>query len=137
MPDEEKSSSSWKSVVAIASLAISLFGNVVQYQALQAKKKELDQAQHNIDTSDEAARHRQDSIDSQMVELKARMRQIDEQLKEAADDNSRAQTGLAIGRPEDADYARGLLADSITRHNNLLDEKKQLQEKIDALQLMK
>lgn len=63
------------------------------------------------------------------------MKKIEADLKEADDDNRRAQMGMAYGKLADQQYAHDLLLDAVDRHGKLIEEKKQLQDKIDALQL--
>ena len=134
MNDDKKTSSALTTTLSIAALAVSLFGNVIQYQSLQQKKVELQQAQAKIDAANEAETQRQNSKREQLNDYRSRMEQIDRELKIAEDDNRRAQVGMALGKPEDQQYAQNLLQDSIERHNKLMEEKQQLQEKIDALQ---
>jgi hypothetical protein len=63
------------------------------------------------------------------------MDEIEQKLQEAQNDNKRAQAGMVFGRSEDYQYAHNLLQDSISRHNSLSDEKKRLQDIIEALHL--
>lgn len=135
MNDDKKTSSALTTTLSITALAVSLFGNVIQYQSLQQKKVELQQAQSKIDTANQAETQRQNSIREQLNNYQSRMDQIDRELKIAEDDNRRAQVGMGLGKPEDQQYAHDLFKDSIDRHNKLTEEKQQLQQKIDALQL--
>lgn len=125
MVEEKKNPSAWTSTLAIAGLAVSLFGNIVQYESLKAKRVELEQknvelqqSQAKIDAANQAVQRRQDSIASQLNTYRKRMDEIDNGLREAEDDNKRAQVGRALGKPEDQQYANDLLQDSISRHTS-------------------
>ncbi len=126
MVEEKKNPSAWTSTLAIAGLAVSLFGNIVQYESLKAKRVELEQknvelqqSQAKIDAANQAVQRRQDSIASQLNTYRKRMDEIDNGLREAEDDNKRAQVGRALGKPEDQQYANDLLQDSISRHTSI------------------
>ena len=142
MNEDKKPSFVLSSALTVAGLVVSLFGNVVQYESLQQKKVELKQAQEKIDATNQteerrqaAEEQRQASVTELMSSYQRRMNEIQVEMKAAEDDNRRAQVGMSLGKPEDQQYANGLLQDSIARHDRLIEEQKQLQEKIDALQL--
>lgn len=135
MSDDKKTLSALTLTVSIAGLVLSLFGNIIQYQSLQQKKVELQQAQTKLDAANDAEIRRQNSIREQLDSYKKRMKKIEADLKEADDDNRRAQMGMAYGKLADQQYAHDLLLDAVDRHGKLIEEKKQLQDKIDALQL--
>ena len=135
MGDETRRTSAWASILTVSGLAVSLFGNILQYESLQQKKVELQQSQAKIDAANQGDQRRQDAMAKQLNAYQSRMDGINKELQEAADDNSRAQAGRAYGRLQDQQYANQMFRDSITRHDKLIQEQKELQEKIVALQL--
>ena len=142
MPEDEKAPSSLKTVVAIATIAVSLFGNIIQAGFLVAKRAEikqkdteLSQAQTKIYDAERAIDRKREAAAAQIENYKSRMAEIESELTEATRENQQGLTGTLYGEPEDKAHARHLIQDSSDRHVKLLEEKKELQDKIDILQL--
>jgi hypothetical protein len=72
MSEEKKNPSALASSLTIAGLAVSLFGNVVQYESLKAKRVEIEQKNVELQQSQAKIDARQASIQSQLSDYRSR-----------------------------------------------------------------
>jgi hypothetical protein len=131
MPPETENPSRLKTILAIGGLLVSLTGNFIQYGTLKAKRVELDQKQQELNSKNAASLKRSTALDDQLAALNARMADINDQMVEAEHDNSRGQMAMVYAPIKDRPYARQIFLDSITTHERLVKEKKELQQQID------
>ncbi|CAH1088563.1 hypothetical protein [Candidatus Nitrotoga sp. 1052] len=132
MADEGKSFT-WQTGIALGGLLVSLFGNWIQYQTLLDKKTELDQAQAKIDVSINEARQRQATRETKRREMDSRMQILDQRIQDADMEFRRGAAGMAFAPLEQKELAANIMRAATEEKKKLLAEKKELQNKIDAL----
>jgi cell division protein FtsB len=139
MADDDRAFN-WQTAIALGGLAVSLFGNWIQYQTVLDKKTELAQAQTQIaqaqvkiDASLQEARHRQDALDAKRRSLESQMESLDSKIAEADFDAHRGASGIAYAPRDQKPLALQILKDGMARKEELLKDKQRLQDKIDAL----
>ncbi len=119
--------------MAIAGLAVSLFGNWIQYQSLAAKKTELQQSQEKLDAASNEIRLREASRTRKRGELEARLHEVDQQIETMEMEKRRGGAGLMFAPADQKAAAMQIIKDAEENEKTLEAEKKKLQDKIDAL----
>lgn len=132
MSGDEKSFS-WQTAIAIGGLAVSVFGNWIQYQSLQDKKTELAQAERKLDASLEEARQKREACEKRRRDFEQRSHRIDQEVEAAELEFRRGAAGMRFAPPDQKPLAAQIMQDSAALKSKLETEKKMLQEKLDAL----
>ena len=124
---------SWQTAIAIGGLAVSVFGNWIQYQSLQDKKTELAQAERKLDASLEEARQKRDACDRRRRDFEQRLSKIDEEVGAAELEFRRGASGMQFAPDDQKPLAIRIMQNAAALKSKLEAEKKTLQEKIDSL----
>jgi hypothetical protein len=132
MPDEGRSFT-WQTGIALGSLAVSLFGNWIQYQNLLEKKTELAQAQEKINASAEEARQRKAVREAKRQAMDERMQKLEQELEATELEFRRGAAGLAFAPVGQKPMAADIMKAATAEKEKLVVQKKALQDKIDAL----
>src|SRR5713101_5962992 len=134
---DEKDSSTWKTPLALAGLAVSLFGNWTQYKALDEKKAELQQSQQKIDAARSATEDRKRTMQANIDALKRQMEALDSQIEEQKLEVRRGLMGVSVYQNArtgkdfaNLQYAKDIVRTASEKRKQLEEEKKKLQDKI-------
>jgi polyhydroxyalkanoate synthesis regulator protein len=130
---EDAKSFTWQTGVAISGLLISVFGNWMQYQTLLDKKTELAQAQAKIDATAKESSERKASREAKRREMEGRMTTLDGKVAEAEMELRRGASGMAFAPLDQRPLAAEIMRTASAQKALLLEQKKTLQDKIDAL----
>jgi putative aminopeptidase FrvX len=123
----------WQTVIALGGLAVSLFGNWIQYQTVLGKKTELAQAQQKLDGYFDEQRQRERARDDRKEELESRMAKLDKSISDAEDDARRGVAGLQFAPLDQKAMALEVINDATNHKKELQKKKEELQDKIDDL----
>jgi predicted nucleic acid-binding Zn-ribbon protein len=101
---------SWQTVITLAGLVISLLGNYVQYQMLEAKRAELQQSQTKIDDAKREIEVRREASNSYVEKLQQRLSELDSKISVTKDDEKWGAAGVTFSRKlEDSQYAMSMM----------------------------
>lgn len=126
----DKPAPPWQAITAIATIVVSLFGNVIQYRLLQAKETELAQAQQKIDAARRAGDDCRQAVDDQLSEFRQRMETLNGRINDTKADLSARLLGARL-HPEDKAAIEWANAANET-WKQLEGDKKVLQNNMDA-----
>jgi hypothetical protein len=129
---------SWQTVITLAGLVISLLGNYVQYQMLEAKRAELQQSQTKIDDAKREIEVRREASNSYVEKLQQRLSELDSKISVTKDDEKWGAAGVTFSRKlEDSQYAMSMMKKAQNDLKQLLEERVKVQDKLDAADAMR
>jgi hypothetical protein len=129
---------SWQTVITLAGLVISLLGNYVQYQMLEAKRAELQQSQTKIDDAKREIEVRREASNSYVERLQQRLSELDNKISVTKDDEKWGAAGVTFSRKlEDSQYAMSMMKKAQNDLKQLLEERVKVQDKLDAADAMR
>jgi hypothetical protein len=129
---------SWQTVITLAGLVISLLGNYVQYQMLEAKRAALQQSQTKIDDAKREIEVRQEASNSYVEKLQQRLFELDSKISVTKDDKKWGAAGVTFSRKlEDSQYAMSMMKKAQNDLKQLLEERVKVQDKLDAADAMR
>jgi hypothetical protein len=129
---------SWQAIITLAGLVISLLGNYVQYQMLEAKRAELQQSQTKIDDAKREIEVRREASNSYVEKLQQRLSELDSKISVTKDDEKWGAAGVTFSRKlEDSQYAMSMMKKAQNDLKQLLEERVKVQDKLDAADAMR